>query len=680
MGIRGPWRRRVVALAVLLIGAGLAPGAVPASSADVGDPLASFDAMETAGISYCGVGTGLAYDGDSLLLSCWYSNVIERVDAETHLSNGPLTISGVDNLGALAYDRQRDRLWACEDGTTVVRIDLDTQAVDPTFAPIATQGCVDGLAYDAADDTLWTSHDATYHIEHYNLDGTLIHSQSLGNLLGNCGNSGIAVGGEKLYLANNGCSEIYEVEKDFSASRKLSGFPERLEDLECDGKTFPGKGVIWSQDAYDRKLNAWEIPPGLCEFGGGGAANAQAYAVSATVGGENLTGGPLAMASAEGDGSSQNSLVGHDQPATFRVGAGETEASSAKSESGETATSEASLAKVNLLDGVVTAAAVTARAEADWDRSVGAGETSSAGSGLKSVRVNGVPVPDDVPANTTLPIPGGSVTLREELPQTLPAGTSIRVNMIHVRLDDGSTDIVVGSAFAGAGRGFEAPEDEAGAITPADVDSLPVPGAGDAPVPLPLPTFTLYEDGFDDADGWTSTTTGAPVWEIGTPGAGPAAGRSVAATKLDGPYPFGVRATTTSPTIDLTDFRTDRLVAADYRIVMNLDRWFEFMPYGWDCGMVEVVVDGTSELLHPEGGYPAGDAFCDGLQPDGAYARQASAGQWVTETFDLTQFAGTEIQLRLNFASYAWSQWYGQFDGMYVDDLVVRLDPPGEES
>ncbi|MBI2132631.1 MAG: hypothetical protein HYT99_07455 [Candidatus Tectomicrobia bacterium] len=51
-----------------------------------------------------------------------------------------------------------------------------------------------------------------------------------------------------------------------------SSFPRRLEDLECDDITFAGLGVgaMWSQDAYDRIINAWEIPAGLCAFGGGG--------------------------------------------------------------------------------------------------------------------------------------------------------------------------------------------------------------------------------------------------------------------------------------------------------------------------------------------------------------------------------------------------------------------------
>ena len=109
------------------------------------------------------------------------------------------------------------------------------------------------------------------HVEHWTTTGTLLSSTPVTGMTGSCGNSGIAVGGAKLYLANNGCSEIYEVAKDFSSSTLFASFPARLEDLECDNITFAssGKAAIWSIDAYDNILNAWEIPTGACLFGGG---------------------------------------------------------------------------------------------------------------------------------------------------------------------------------------------------------------------------------------------------------------------------------------------------------------------------------------------------------------------------------------------------------------------------
>lgn len=250
----------------------LALHAGPARAA-TGDNLASFDAVVTAGIPSCSVGTGIAYDGTNLLLSCWGSNVLERVNATTHLNGGAVTIAGVSDLRAMAWDATRGRLWACNGSSTVVLIDTGTGTVDASVPSFGTDGCVDGLAYDGSDDTIWSSDDVASSIQHYTTAGVLIASFPLGGLLGGCGNSGIAVGGSNLYLANNGCSQIYTLDKAVTSSTLFASFPARLEDLECDGRTFAGqnKGAIWSLDAYDRTLNAWEIAPGLCAFGGLGS-------------------------------------------------------------------------------------------------------------------------------------------------------------------------------------------------------------------------------------------------------------------------------------------------------------------------------------------------------------------------------------------------------------------------
>lgn len=259
----------VAILAIFLMLATTAP-----AQAATGDNLSSFDASVTAGIPPCGsgVGTGIAYDGTSIILSCWGSNVLERVDAISHGNNGAVSIAGLpfgNDLNAMAWDGTRSKLWSCNGHGHVVLIDMTVAAVDVSQPAVAVAGCTDGLAYDGSDDTLWASPDVSSVVYHYDLAGNLLGSFSVGGLIGNCGNSGIAVGGPSLYLANNGCSEIYEVAKDGSASSFFANFlPYRLEDLECDGQTFEPLGAIWSQDAYDRILNAWEIPPDICGSGG----------------------------------------------------------------------------------------------------------------------------------------------------------------------------------------------------------------------------------------------------------------------------------------------------------------------------------------------------------------------------------------------------------------------------
>ena len=233
-----------------------------------GTDCASYDA---AG-NHPSVGVGLAFDGANLLASCYSDNTVTAVSPANGSQVAVHTINGASSLGALAWDNGRAILWACSGFDDVGLIDLTTNVF--TFVFTTSNGCFDGLAYDASDDTIWASGDAVGSIQHYMSSGASLSSHPI--TLGGCGNSGIAVGGALLYLANNGCSQIYTNPKDFLSPPTLfADFPARIEDLECDNVTFAGKGAIWSVDAYDNTLNAWEIPDGSCDFGGGSGGPTQ---------------------------------------------------------------------------------------------------------------------------------------------------------------------------------------------------------------------------------------------------------------------------------------------------------------------------------------------------------------------------------------------------------------------
>lgn len=222
--------------------------------------------------SSCSVNTGLAFDGANLLVSCWDHNVIDVLSPVDGSLVDTITVPGYSGLHANAWDGTRSKLWQCAEHNKVILVDTS----DGSSVLYAHDGisCTDGLAYDGSDDTLWISPDVSDIIYHYQINNdntlTLITSYPLSGLLGGFGNSGIAVGGDKLYLANNGGSQIYEAEKSLSNTSLFASFPERLEDMECDDITFAnlGVGAIWSQDAYDRIINAYEIPQGKCGFGG----------------------------------------------------------------------------------------------------------------------------------------------------------------------------------------------------------------------------------------------------------------------------------------------------------------------------------------------------------------------------------------------------------------------------
>ncbi|HTT98302.1 MAG TPA: choice-of-anchor P family protein [Rhizomicrobium sp.] len=85
---------------------------------------------------------------------------------------------------------------------------------------------------------------------------------------------------------------------------------------------------------------------------------------------------------------------------------------------------------LNLLGGVITVGAVQAVAQSSIQGGVATG--SADGSGFTSLTVAGVPVPLNVPANTTLTLPLlGTVTINE---QTINNDGSVVVNGLHIKI------------------------------------------------------------------------------------------------------------------------------------------------------------------------------------------------------------------------------------------------------
>lgn len=229
----------------------------------------------TAGISQpCSINTGLAFDGTNLVMSCWNNPNLDVIDPQDGTLLNTVTPVGYNGFGAMAWNRSTGTLWACASGgaagfmNVAVEIDLSTGDVLSSFPVPDT--CTDGLAYDGVDNTLWTSGDVYTTLYQYDLTGAELQQVNIGGNIGT-GNSGIAIGGQSFYLANNGLSQIYEVDRAFTTYTLFAGFERRIEDLECDDVTFaPDAAVIWQQDAYDRIVNAFEIEAGACPFGGGG--------------------------------------------------------------------------------------------------------------------------------------------------------------------------------------------------------------------------------------------------------------------------------------------------------------------------------------------------------------------------------------------------------------------------
>jgi uncharacterized repeat protein (TIGR01451 family) len=213
--------------------------------------------------------TGIAFDGSRLLVSCWGDTTITSFSPTNPLSATVYTVAGtmldgspVKAFGALAYGRGTHTLWACASASNAGSGGPENQMSEVgqislasgTYTPVFTShGCDNGLAYDPGTatgraNTLWTSADIATTIYHYAISGRQLESQDVTSLLGDTpANSGIAVGGGQLYLANpqTTTKRVYQVAPDFSTSTQVLSSTHRYEDMECDDQTYGSQTVLW---------------------------------------------------------------------------------------------------------------------------------------------------------------------------------------------------------------------------------------------------------------------------------------------------------------------------------------------------------------------------------------------------------------------------------------------------
>jgi hypothetical protein len=265
-----------VALAAALL---LLVGLTKPSQAANGDILRTLNVTPAP---QCSITVGIAFDGNELLTSCNENQTITRVDPATGNNLGSYEVSGTqgEGIGAMSWDAEHNQLWTGTANSTpyrIYKVQLD-KANSTGVATLAFEvnvpgfPIVDGLAYDGTDDSIWMSPDVDGTVYNFDQAGTLLETIDVAGKLGGCGNSGITVADEQtLYLANNGCEQIFSAKKDGSTIEPFASLQgKRVEDLECDNTTFKndGKSVIWSKDAFDFELNAFEVPEGQCAQGG----------------------------------------------------------------------------------------------------------------------------------------------------------------------------------------------------------------------------------------------------------------------------------------------------------------------------------------------------------------------------------------------------------------------------
>jgi hypothetical protein len=208
-------------------------------------------------------------------------------------------VSGL-GWGSLALRGDRGDLLGCtsnDDGHhDLYRIDIKTGAAVKLFGVAAGLEICDGVSWDAATQTVFMSPDVSNTVYQYKVDAS---DHSLTPLDANgvatpsatftvpsdCPNSGVAVSGGILFAACDGQKKVYMLDKTSGAVLSVPGsvsnpFPtgdQRTEDLECDPFTFRagsagggdvGKDVVWTKEAYNNEIFAYEIPRGTCNIAG----------------------------------------------------------------------------------------------------------------------------------------------------------------------------------------------------------------------------------------------------------------------------------------------------------------------------------------------------------------------------------------------------------------------------
>jgi len=268
------------------------------AAADVGDVVAVINPDPPSDQNFCSI--GVAFDGTNLYFNrCSDSNMYEISPSDGSLISTFDT--GVpENPNAMAFDEKRNGIWfGCQscnvNGMPIYFWDFDDDSVTLMFEipfglinpatgnPFLSFCFIDGLAYNEndsasdADDELWISDDVDQDLGLFRPDGTLVQGYDMTSVDPSLStNSGLAIGGDFLYLGNNGGGDVFRADKNTDPLVLIDQFTsgdDRQEDMECDPITFDPTEVMWVRTtpqggAFPDVITAFEIEPQTCGAGG----------------------------------------------------------------------------------------------------------------------------------------------------------------------------------------------------------------------------------------------------------------------------------------------------------------------------------------------------------------------------------------------------------------------------
>ena len=297
------WLRRALSLApaLTLIAAFATFGPAQRAAAAPGDLIAEVTTPEGSSLLWTrAISPSVGFDGHYLYYVEYAGSVLHRVDvppagastAATGIYDVPI-FGAPSGIMSIAYDRGRDVFWAVGgDGVSIYTLTkggaatlvfrVDALNDRPGFQ-VSTYPAEVKLAYDASDDTIWYSPDATTRIYHYLVSPLVTGTRLVPgtpyvdvDMAAECGysqSSGVAVGGSDLFVSISGCPRYFEFTK---TGLKVGSYPmtavPSAGDLECDDVSY-AVSVVWVKDQWSGRIQAYEQPASnACGIGGGASA------------------------------------------------------------------------------------------------------------------------------------------------------------------------------------------------------------------------------------------------------------------------------------------------------------------------------------------------------------------------------------------------------------------------
>jgi hypothetical protein len=203
--------------------------------------------------------------------NCSDNEVLEYDWSGQYPGGGAYPIAGITHADALAWDGGRHALWVCADGTRVGTFTPTYPDSAPFVQHFVSAGCATALAYDAVDDTLFTS-DGSGVVQHWTAGGTLLASTDITAQLGGSHVRSMTYGG--LLFVSTDSGDVYSLTARLRSPKLLGNVGSDVIDLECDDAgpsdvLFVAKSATTPSGYRTSSFTGYGVKDGTCRTGGG---------------------------------------------------------------------------------------------------------------------------------------------------------------------------------------------------------------------------------------------------------------------------------------------------------------------------------------------------------------------------------------------------------------------------